>query len=471
MAVVGTDITCITRRSPQWSGRLVVEGDDDDVGACAGPFILREVLARGGFGTVHRAEHAVLGRPVAVKLMRPEHRFSAETRLRFIREGRLTNLVDHPNIVQVTDTGELPDGRVWLAMELLLGRDLGQILEAERQLGVARTLALFGPIAAAVDAIHAAGIVHRDLKPANIFVDQRGDRVVVLDFGVAKRLGENEPAVTAVDHVIGTPQCMAPEQVRGQDVDARADIYALGVLIHTLLSGLSPLGDSPGLLRTHLFTCPPSLSAQHGLPVAFDDVVQRALAKSPADRHPSATALYEDLRRAARTRRRTPRSSAIPTRAISVTMQLLVASGRWPLEQATRELAVAIGGARDVLERNGFVVALAGTTSLMCVRRLPESSASQRIMRRDVLAMLQELASALAGSGHIHANLAAQIGDISFVGGVPVAGPLLRMAYAIPDHIVDGVMATPAVLDGLHDIITTSVEDAPGFARISGDVP
>jgi len=255
---------------------------------------IEAIAGRGGMGIVYRATQLSLGRPVALKLIAPERASDAGFRERFERESRLAAAIDHPNVIPVYGAGE-EAGHLYLVMRYVAGTDLQALLARERRLAPDRAAAIVGQVAAALDAAHAAGLVHRDVKPANMLLG--GEHAYLADFGLT-RVALSDERMTTTGHWLGTVDYMAPEQFEGGAVDARADVYALGCVLHTALTGETPFprGTVPATMLAHLSDPPPRPSATPGVPEAFDRVIARALAKRPADRYPSAG----DLARAAR---------------------------------------------------------------------------------------------------------------------------------------------------------------------------
>ena len=250
---------------------------------------VKGLLGEGGMGSVYIAEHPVLGRRTAIKVLRREFADNAELVSRFINEARAASAIRHPGIIEVFDVGTMADGLPYLMMELLEGETLARCVERERRLPVVEAVELFRQAAAALAAAHEHGIVHRDLKPENIFLvgSGRQRRVKILDFGIAK-LHRNLGARAVHTHtgsVMGTPQYMSPEQCRGisGEIDHRTDIYALGVILHEMLAGTPPFvsegyGD---LLIMHLTAAPPRLrSIDPDIPAAVEACVLRALEKT-----------------------------------------------------------------------------------------------------------------------------------------------------------------------------------------------
>lgn len=254
-------------------------------------------MGRGGMGSVYFGRHVALGRPVAVKVLDAEEQEWSWAVARFMREARLAAKVRHRNIVDVYDFGSTPDGVVYIVMEALFGRDLRAIVRHNR-LSWQWVRYLMRQICAGVEAIHQAGVVHRDLKASNCFYVEQTRIVKVLDFGIAavERVGNEDPKRM----VVGTPEYMAPEQIRGAPADRRSDVYAGGILLCELLTGRTPFSAKNAEqvfdLQLHaptpsLWSLVPDLKAPPGL----DPVLARALAKEPRRRFQSMRELAEAL--------------------------------------------------------------------------------------------------------------------------------------------------------------------------------
>jgi Protein kinase domain/NACHT domain len=266
-------------------------------GADIGGFVVERVLGRGGMGVVYEAYQPQLQRQVALKLVHPELAADPLFKARFRREAVAQAAVTHPHILPVYEIGECSDG-LYLAMQLVHGPTLKELIAAHA-LTPSDSVALLAPIAAAIDAAHAEGLIHRDVKPENILVSAESHPFLT-DFGITKALGG--PTVTGGRGFIGTPAYAAPEQLTGE-ATAGSDIYALGATLYECLTGRPPF---PGASRTdvvhaHLDRRPPRASALRGaLPAGVDTVIERALAKDPRDRPPTASALLADAARALR---------------------------------------------------------------------------------------------------------------------------------------------------------------------------
>ncbi len=247
-------------------------------------------VGRGGMGVIYRGTELQLGRPVALKLIAGDRAADPDFRARFEREARLTASIDHPNVIPVYAAGE-EDDKLYLVMRFVDGTDLRHLLREQGPLPVRRVDALIAQVAAALDAAHAAGLVHRDVKPANVLLaaGARGEHAYLTDFGVV-RLVDAETRVTDSGEFVGTVDFMAPEHLRGEKTDARSDVYALGCVLHTALTGTPPFRRDtvPATISAHLHDPPPRPSQTDGVPEAMDAVIARALAKDPDDRFASA---------------------------------------------------------------------------------------------------------------------------------------------------------------------------------------
>jgi serine/threonine-protein kinase len=268
---------------------------------------LDERLGTGGMGTVYRATHLLIDRPVAIKVLNSRYVEDEAAQVRFRREARAAGRLQHANAVTVTDFGTTSDGFVYIVMELLEGYTLRDVLAREAPLDVARAVSIMLQISSAVGAAHAAGIIHRDLKPANIFIVQRKDAppfVKVLDFGIAKLAAEaldddDDPqTLTQVGAMIGTPRYMSPEQCDGAPLTPAADVYSLGIILYEMLTGTTPFnGTSPlAIALKHSSQIPRSpREFVATIPNVLEAVVLRALEKRPEDRPSNAEAFRLEL--------------------------------------------------------------------------------------------------------------------------------------------------------------------------------
>lgn len=271
-----------------------------------GPYRVVRQLGEGGMRTVFEAVHEVIQRRVAIKVLHPEANRSDDTINRFINEARAVNLVDHPGLVQITDFGNLPDGAGYLVVEYLKGETLsGRLVSDGGKLSAWETVQIGIQIAAAVAAVHKKNIIHRDLKPSNVMLVPEpamptGERVKVLDFGLAKLSKAREAAVVKTNSqvVMGTSLYMSPEQCAGAGrIDAKSDVYSLGCMLYEMLSNRPPFsGDGPGqVIGQHLFKQPEPLRAlAPATPSSLADLVDRLLVK-PKEQRPTMLEVQKAL--------------------------------------------------------------------------------------------------------------------------------------------------------------------------------
>jgi serine/threonine-protein kinase len=271
------------------------------VGRQLGPYVVEALLGEGAMGVVYRANHRALGRPVAIKTLKPHIAADKSLLERFFAEARAVNVIRHENIIECTDLVSEP-GLSYIVMELLEGQTLSRAIQSAGQMPVRRAARIGAQVAAAIGAAHKKGIVHRDLKPDNVFLIERAgssDYVKVLDFGIARLQADlGAVAATQTGALIGTPAFMSPEQVRGERAGPGADVYALGVMMFQMLAGRLPFQATtmPMMLMAHLNDAPPRVDAlAQGVPRQLAVLIERALAKTPAERPQSMAEFREAL--------------------------------------------------------------------------------------------------------------------------------------------------------------------------------
>ena len=268
-----------------------------------GRYAVERILGSGGMGVVAAGRHPELDQPVAIKFMWPEFAADDGLAMRFLHEAKIAAKVHSPHLVRVFDVGRLDSGVPYLVMEMLTGRDLDTELKERGPLPVDQAVDWFLQALVGLAEIHAAGIVHRDLKQSNLFLCETpsGPVVKVLDFGISKDTKQGA-GLTATDAILGTPQYMSPEQIKSsKNVDARSDVWTLGVILYELLTGQLPfrsksdaVGEVFGLV---LFQEPePPSAARPGLPLELEAAILRCLSKAPEDRFPTVSALANALR-------------------------------------------------------------------------------------------------------------------------------------------------------------------------------
>jgi serine/threonine protein kinase len=273
---------------------------------------LQRLIGQGGMGAVYLAEHVVIGKQVAVKVLSPEYSRNPGDVQRFLQEARAASLISHDHVVDITDFGYAPQGQAYLVMEYLEGEDLAHTLKTVGRMRWFRVSNIVLQIGSALAAAHAKGIVHRDMKPENCFRvkrDDDADFIKVLDFGIAKivddRLAKGQHSLTIEGGIIGTPEYIAPELCRGQKADARVDIYALGIIMYRMLTGVLPFRTDTdnymAVLSQHLTDLPrpPRQEAPDAdIPPKIEQIVLKALEKDPNDRYQKIDELIAALREA-----------------------------------------------------------------------------------------------------------------------------------------------------------------------------
>jgi serine/threonine protein kinase len=260
-------------------------------------------LGEGGMGVVYLAEHVVIEKKVALKVLFPDLTRRADLVQRFIQEAKSASRIGHENVIDITDFGQSPEGYVFIAMEYLSGHDLGEVLKASGPMPWSRAQPLVLQMVKALRAAHERGIVHRDMKPENIFITPRDDGrefVKVLDFGIAKVMGldEDAPRLTRTGMIFGTPEYMSPEQAQGQQVDHRVDIYAVGCIMYQILTGKVPFEAETfmGILSKHMMEAPvPPRALNATIDPGVEAIILKAMEKDPAKRFQSMRELVGAL--------------------------------------------------------------------------------------------------------------------------------------------------------------------------------
>ena len=310
---------------------LVEPADMERIGQTVGSYHVKRILGRGGMGTVYEGEHVYIGKRVALKILHARYAKYEDAVKRFLREARAASSISHPNIVDVTDFGPMPDGGVFFVMEYLEGTSLEDLIEKKGALELHRALNVANQMALALAAAHEKGIIHRDLKPDNIMLIRKPGRralvraltedrsssnpqdyvieqedeydfVKIFDFGIAKVLTPDQfsPKKTAQGAVFGTPEYMSPEAAKGREVDLRSDVYALGIILFDMIAGRPPFEAEAAadVLSMQIKTPPPSprhVAPHLEITEATEKMLLRALAKDPAERHQSMDEFRTEL--------------------------------------------------------------------------------------------------------------------------------------------------------------------------------
>jgi serine/threonine-protein kinase len=369
------------------------------------------LIGEGGFGQVWRATRSD-GSLVAIKILHLELIRSNDALTRFDRELTAIERLDHRHVVRALDRGTLPDGRPYLVLEYIDGPSLRDVIHERGSLPPTEMLKILEPLCEALATAHELGLVHRDVKASNVILghDAQGPRAVLLDFGLVKLLDSEGPGLTSSRSMLGTPAAMAPEQMKGQPVTARTDVYALGLLAFHMLTGAPAFGGTPGVVQSYLQVhgARPRPSAKVDIDPAIDEPIVKALAPEPAARFASARELLEALR-----------AIIAPTGAPVDGEQDVVALY---VEGGPADLALA----SSVATASGMIIAMTAPDSLIAVATAV-----------DVASLRARLADVAAG-----AKVAIGRTRASIIAGV-VDGPALDVEAWAPYPLEAGVWIAP----------------------------
>jgi hypothetical protein len=453
------DQTQATEPTPDAVALATGEVDPDALppGTVLGSYVVRRMVASGGGGTVFAAEHRTRGERVAIKVLRAEVARSPQGLARFQREARVVNLIRHPAIVDIREVGQLPDGRPFFVMELLEGSDLKQLIKARGRFSADEMMMVIGTVCEALDAAHSAGVVHRDLKASNIHVAIKGGRyeVKLLDFGIAKLLAPDPDSLglTQTGMRLGTASAMAPEQIRGESVDQRTDVYALGILIYHMLTGRYPFraDTRQEIERMNLEAPPPRPSQLAGVPVALDAVVLRCMDKRPERRYESVRAVMASLRAAMEGG--TAAESQASRQAVGVYVDVRPTGDIEEAdEQILDEVAEMLEVAEQSLRQAGLAVPLHTGTTLLAARVLPEEATAAREERQRILDRAVALAHELAvahqdPTAMLRVDVSVHVDEAVVRGSAAapeIAGAIVDVSAWPAGAAWNGILATPA---------------------------
>ncbi|MDQ2667223.1 MAG: serine/threonine-protein kinase [Gemmatimonadota bacterium] len=405
----GTEYETVARFCPADGTALRPKGVDSLIGhVLADRYHILKRIGEGGMGRVYLGEHVKMNRQCAIKVMSPALVNDAESAARFAREASNAARIIHPNVAAVFDYGE-SEGVIFLVMEFVDGEPLARILKREAPLSLERAVDMAGQIADGLGAAHELGIIHRDLKPDNILVTRtKSGREVakVVDFGIAKAIQETEgEGLTQTGHVIGTPEFMSPEQLLGDPIDARSDLYALGCIMHLMLTASPPLfaPTREQMVKRRLSEDAPTVQElDAAMPDTIARIVARLLARSPGDRYASAAEVKEALAGthvlrnvppSIRVTKPTPRSA--PTVAFLQATQTTTEVTTIPQATPTRWLPLVIGG-----------VVLAAVVAAVSMRSAPDPVRAERTasLSRDSVAAAANAVAANAGAANVVAR-------------------------------------------------------------------
>ena len=372
------------------------------------------LIGEGGFGQVWRATREEDGRLVAIKILHLELIRSNDALTRFERELRAIERLQHRNVVRALDEGTLEDGRPYLVLEYVEGPSLRDVIHERGSLPPSEMLAILEPLCEALEEAHKLGLVHRDVKASNVILghDTQGPRPVLLDFGLVKLLDAEGPGLTSSRSMLGTPAAMAPEQMKGQPVTARTDVYAVALLAYHMLTGAPAFGGTPGVVQSYLQVHGPRPrpSAKVDIDPVIDEPIIRALAPDPSQRFASPVELFEALKAIIQ-----PSDTAAGEQDV---IALYVEGGPGELAQAS-----------SIATSAGMTIAMTAPDSLIAV--------GARLDLPSVRARLEELArSAKVAVGASRASICAGVVD----------GPALDVEGWAPYPLATGLWITPTLL-------------------------
>ena len=373
-------------------------------------FRLDRLIGEGGFGQVWHALRPT-GEAVAIKILHLELVRSSDAMTRFGRELAAIERLAHPNVVRALDHGTAGDGRPYIVLEYVEGPSLREVIHDGGPISPPDMLQILEPLCDALEVAHAAGLVHRDVKASNVILAQSASgrqRPVLLDFGLVKLIDDQGPGLTSSRSMLGTPAAMSPEQMKGLPVDARTDVYALGLLAFHMLTGAPPYGGAPGVVASYLqiHGAKPRPSSKVDIDPAIDEPIARALEADPANRFASARALFEALR-------------AVIHRAEGTEVDVLAVYAEGDAE--------AIATVTSVVTGAGMTVALAAPDSVLAVAPLGQVAVAS--LRAPLTAV------ARVAIGRSRATLQ----------GTLVDGPALDVEAWAPYPLTDGIW----IADGL----------------------
>jgi serine/threonine-protein kinase len=429
-------------------------------GALVGGYLIEELCHQGFIATLYRARHERTSKIAALKVFQQQLLDSAKLLQRFQQEATALRQLRHPHIVEIWDAATLHDGRPYIAMEWLDGRNVAQELQARGPFSAREALVAMEQLGSALAEAHRLDIVHRDLKAQNVVVLRQGDgfTLKLVDFGVAKLLNPQQaaPGLTSTGVLVGTPSAMAPEQIRGESLDARTDIYAMGILLFQLLTGQLPFSgrNAIELEEMHLHAPPPRPGDRVPVPEVFDKVVLRCFQKRPADRFQNVSQLLHELRSAfgPHEGRRAERNAI----ALYVEVQLLPTSSDVEDERAWESADRVMLAARAQCQTASLpIVLVAGNAFLVAKPLAPDADEAMRI-RDSVLEFAIELYRKVETEARPDVRILVALHvDQATIGHTPegkesvTGGPLLSLTQWAAGHPGGGVIATASALEGI----------------------
>lgn len=427
-----------------------------------------------------RATHRGTGQVAAVKILHHELAAQPELVLRFEREAEAASRLQHPNIAEVYERGRLRDGRPYFVMEYVDGIDLDSYLTARGTLSPQEVVPILEQLSSALETTHAHGIVHRDLKASNVLLGRRDGslRVVLLDFGVAKLLEDSSPRLTGSRAMIGTPSCMAPEQIRCEAVSAQTDVYALGSLTYHMLTGQQPFWNENLIvtLYLHLNTPAPPPSSAGGVAPVFDEVVTRAMNKERAARYSSVSAFIAALRAAHDEAHGTTRASQPamqPSPALGLYIHVYAEPGCLdnPDDEMLDDMESILPEVEHYLTSRGYLLAHDNGNSALYVQPMPERPVDELTRRRQAIstavALRGEIAARPNRDDRVLVSIYLHVADARLDGDAVRGGALLDLAEWVPGSNGEGIFGSSAVMHRLDTPSDPVTRDPIRFYRIT----
>jgi serine/threonine-protein kinase len=454
-------------------------------GAIVSDYVIEEATNQGGFASVYRARHRKTNRRVALKVLWKELTSSKRLVQRFEHEAKTLMALHHPNIVEILELGDLDDGRPYFAMEWLGARNLRDVIRSRGPLAAGEALAVMEEIGAGLTAAHQVGVVHRDLKAQNIMVVPKGDwfTVKLVDFGIAKvlepeKVGLQEFVTTST--ILGTPFYMAPEQILGQAVDQRTDIYALGLLLYELVTGELPFRGETRVEveEMHLHATPPRASAVAQVSAGFDGVIGRCLEKDPAKRYATVGDAVADLRRVV------SEVGALAEAPDTVGVGMHVEARIDPTltdvpEAAFDDVDAVMDLARGACADAELQLDLESASALLGLALLPADRKLATAIRGRLVVIARDLDARLAmratKSSHVQvaitlhaASVKVRTGEGAGAGARPefVEGELVHLGDWTAGHPGSGVAVTRAIVEELDGLKLTPIDGRPDLFRL-----
>ena len=421
---------------PSQSDHLFHDRSDDlEPGKVVDGYEIESMIGRGGCSTVYAVRHSECGEEAALKVLKYARTGVPGNIERFKREVHAVELIGHRNIVDMFGAGKLEDGRPYCIMELVRGDTLSRLVRQHGPLMPAQALAFIEPICDALEAVHAAGIIHRDIKPSNVLVSGRDAKLVkLIDFGIAKlSLEEGENPLTAVGQRLGTPVAMSPEQLRCAEVDTRTDIYAVGVLLHFLVTGQYQFYSSNRreIEQLHLHSEPPPASARAPVSPAIDAIIARCLSKQPEDRFDTVGDVVHAWKHASVARSDPGQRRTETALAMAVYVEAVAADEED--DETLEDQAAVLDTAEATLTEAGFATVLHTGSTLLCARVLSnDDKGGQRARAKKnllVRALEDELNATLEEPHRLRVRVLAHVDSAVVRRDEIIGGPVANMNW------------------------------------------